>query len=612
MKKITTLLSALAISAIGFQAQAQINTYPYTEDFESGAGGWTANNTTNGSWALGLPAAAVINSAGSGANSWATNLTGSYSTNDDSWVESPVFDMRFLGSPEIQLNIWWEAENSWDGAVLQSSIDGGTTWQNVGADGDPNNWYNDNSINGAPGGSQEGWTGRNGGGSNGWVTATHALPGLSGSQNVKLRIAFGSDGSVTDDGFAFDDINITGIVITCPQPNSLTANNITSSSADLFWSEANTASLWNLEFDTAGFTPTGIPTAGGLTDTTYNATSLLPNTSYSYYVQADCGGGDSSDWSGPYTFTTPCVAFPAPFHEDFSSSSSSQSCWSVIDGNNDGEMWNMDNTANPLVGDEAAALNTDGNGGANDDYLISPTITLTGNENLRFSYRVRSSFEPNDFQVLVSTTGNLPINFTDTILALDTVDNVTYITDTISLSAYTGDVNIAFHVPAGGIDGWELFIDDIRVAEECTVPTAGVVSALTSSSAQLGWSTSGTAAQNWSIEYGPTGFTQGTGSIINGTSFNPHPLAGLTDGTTYDYYIISNCALGDKSAWAGPFSFTTYITGVGENAEISEVSIYPNPNNGVFTLNVNANNAKVNVMNTQGQVILSKNVLSKK
>ena len=47
---------------------------------------------------------------------------------------------------------------------LQSSIDGGTTWQNVGAKGDPNNWYTDNSINGAPGGqtaaTAEGWTGR--------------------------------------------------------------------------------------------------------------------------------------------------------------------------------------------------------------------------------------------------------------------------------------------------------------------------------------------------------------------------------------------------------------------------------------------------------------------
>jgi len=99
--------------------------------------------------------------------------------------------------------IWWNSEFSWDGTVLQSSIDSGATWQNVGAFGDPNNWYTDNTINGNPGGQQEGWTGRDatGNGSAGWVLARHDLTGLGGQSNVRLRIAFGSDGSVVDDGF---------------------------------------------------------------------------------------------------------------------------------------------------------------------------------------------------------------------------------------------------------------------------------------------------------------------------------------------------------------------------------------------------------------------------
>ena len=64
---------------------AQINSYPFLEDFESGDGGWVADNSTNGTWALGTPAGTIINSAASGANSWVTNLTGNYNSNENSF-----------------------------------------------------------------------------------------------------------------------------------------------------------------------------------------------------------------------------------------------------------------------------------------------------------------------------------------------------------------------------------------------------------------------------------------------------------------------------------------------------------------------------------------------
>ena len=42
----------------------------------------------------------------------------------------------------------------------------------------------------------------------------------------------------------------------------------------------------------------------------------MPNTTYDYWVQADCGNGDLSPWSGPNTFTTACGTFIAPL-DDF-------------------------------------------------------------------------------------------------------------------------------------------------------------------------------------------------------------------------------------------------------------------------------------------------------
>ncbi|MAC95923.1 MAG: hypothetical protein CMC96_10505 [Flavobacteriales bacterium] len=187
------------------------STFPYFEDFENGAGSWS-DGGTNSSWELGAPNGTVINSAYSGSNSWVTNLRGNYNNNEESYVVSPCFDFTSLSQPQIKMRIWVESENSWDGAVLQATKDGGQTWQKVGAFGDPNNWYNDNSITGLSNiePSEEGWTGVVGNnGTGAWVLAEHDLTGLAGEPSVELRIVFGSDGSInTYDGFAFDDVII--------------------------------------------------------------------------------------------------------------------------------------------------------------------------------------------------------------------------------------------------------------------------------------------------------------------------------------------------------------------------------------------------------------------
>jgi len=191
-----------------------VNSYPYQETFEGGQNGWTIDNSGNGTFAFGTPAKNTINSAGSGVNSFTTGGlgTGTYNVNEQSFVNGPCFDFTNLPANSwFSMRNWWNSENSWDGANLQISVDTGATWQNVGAFGDPNNWYNDNSISGGPGGSQEGWTGNAfNNGSGGWVWSKREIDSAYyGAPYVQLRVAFGSDGSVTDDGFAFDDFAIS-------------------------------------------------------------------------------------------------------------------------------------------------------------------------------------------------------------------------------------------------------------------------------------------------------------------------------------------------------------------------------------------------------------------
>lgn len=92
--------------------------------------------------------------------------------------------------------------------------------------------------------------------------------------------------------------------VTCPDPSALSASNITSSSADLSWTENGLATIWDIELGPLGFVPTGTPTTIGITSNPYSHAGLVPGTDYEFYVRSDCGGGDQSNWVGPFSFTT--------------------------------------------------------------------------------------------------------------------------------------------------------------------------------------------------------------------------------------------------------------------------------------------------------------------
>jgi len=40
------------------------------------------------------------------------------------------------------------------------------------------------------------------------------------------------------------------------------------------------------------------------TDLFFNLTGLTQNTEYQFYIQSDCGGGEMSNFAGPFSFTT--------------------------------------------------------------------------------------------------------------------------------------------------------------------------------------------------------------------------------------------------------------------------------------------------------------------
>lgn len=242
LKNMVIVFMFLSVSNAFAQCGTSISTFPYIEDFETSAA-WTSGGLTNSrgtvvnDWAWGTPNKPVINSAGSGQKCWVVGgLTGlTYGSGERSYIQSPCFDFTNLAHPYISFLAFWESEWKYDGAVLQSSTDGGTTWTNVGSVNDPTdclnaNWYNHNPISGlgtetltgttypALTTTTDGWCGniqstsgncQGGNGSGRWVLAKHCMSNLAGLPSVTFRFAFGAGTTCnTFNGFAIDSVSI--------------------------------------------------------------------------------------------------------------------------------------------------------------------------------------------------------------------------------------------------------------------------------------------------------------------------------------------------------------------------------------------------------------------
>ncbi len=200
----------------------------------------------------------------------------------------------------------------------------------------------------------------------------------------------------------------------CQVPSNLAVSGITTTSANLSWSLGFTETQWEVVIQAAN---SGIPTGSGIIvspTSTYPATGLTPDTAYEYYVRADCDATHVSSWVGPFAFRTTCNPFPTPFTETFDSTSSSKYCWTIVNANTDINFWNLNESADYPIGDEMAALNTATNGN-NNDWLITPTLTVHPNQRLRFKYKTLSPYYEEDLKVMLSTSGVAPAQFTTTL-----------------------------------------------------------------------------------------------------------------------------------------------------------------------------------------------------
>ncbi|MDP7437452.1 MAG: choice-of-anchor J domain-containing protein, partial [Candidatus Marinimicrobia bacterium] len=137
--------------------------------------------------------------------------------------------------------------------------------------------------------------------------------------------------------------------------------------------------------------------------------------------------------------------------------------WTVIDNDADGNQWlRYSDDAH----DGSVSMGVQFNSSGNDDWLITPQLTFTENSSVSFSFWARSLSANwlEDFNVMLSTTGNTISDFTTTLESV-TSTPISWTEYSYDLSAYSGQ-SFYLAVQCVSVDQFYLFVDDFEVTSD--------------------------------------------------------------------------------------------------------------------------------------------------
>ena len=120
-----------------------------------------------------------------------------------------------------------------------------------------------------------------------------------------------TDKSGTMGGFYIDDV-LVELIPTCQRPTNFRLKSLGDTYAGFGFSHAG-AIKYDIKYGISGFDVESAGTLLTITDTIFDVTGLIPNTSYDFYVRAYCSSSDVSGWSLCETYTTfevPVSEFP--------------------------------------------------------------------------------------------------------------------------------------------------------------------------------------------------------------------------------------------------------------------------------------------------------------
>ncbi len=333
-----------------------------------------------------------------------------------------------------------------------------------------------------------------------WIEEVLDLNAFAGSTALQIRFRAIHGGGWRGD-LALDDISVD-VKPPCPKPSAISVVSTGVADVTLDWVPGSGTS-WKVAYGAPGFHPDstvgsangpiGIMPAG---THPFTVTGVTAGTDYHFYVREACATvpGANSEWRGPASARTYCIAVTVPWTEDFDGRTFAYNtfdfCWKTIPASDSGAYkWGVltDNTGFSNTG--PSADHTTGVPGAgqyiytvgylglagNQAEIWTPLINISGitNPTLRFwkhfyGTHIDSFFVEADtgsgFQTIYQTHGPGP----------QTAQTDPWVKEQVDLNSFAGStaLRIRFRAIRGG--GWlgNLALDDIYVGACLNVHTA--------------------------------------------------------------------------------------------------------------------------------------------
>lgn len=372
-------------STFSFVRSGAVSSFPYHQTFESDNGGWFATGT-HSSWAWGAPSNAPISQTPEGTKAWMTSLSGSYTSNELSYFNTPCFDLdQFSGEAHISFQ-YYKHLNTGTHAWVEYSDDDGSTWTKLGGMGDGVEWYNDAS---------DYWKGQ----ATGWKYARMRLPmsSISNPEKVKLRFVFDAAAAVSA-GWAIDDFKLYEVIndvavlsVESPDENegtgqktvsALVVNNTEASLSNVpVKYQLNLGSVVSQSISSIASEDTVLVTFS-------QALNLSASGNHTLKVWAEQSNDNiATNDTASLAMTVEAVVASFPYYEGFESNNGS---WTT-NGTSSTWEWGAPNDAltnNAAHGEKCLATNLDGNVNLNElSYMNSPLFdfrSLTQNPVISF------------------------------------------------------------------------------------------------------------------------------------------------------------------------------------------------------------------------------------
>ena len=376
------------------------------------------------------------------------------------------------------------------------------------------------------------------------------------------------DGNRADIKVTFDNI----VMVACPAPVALTANNITVSGAEISWSEHGTANSWVFEYKKANDTD-WLPTA--TTNNPHTLSGLDANTVYNARVKSVCGLDVESNYSSVFTFRTECGAITigdGQWLENFNSYAQSAlpNCWKrTVPYDAYGNLYptvivESGSTSLLFSGSETQMIST--------PEFVEEMNTLEiefdlqrENTSLSGTFEVGVLSDPNDAStfVLIQDVTNLI-----------TVADGVYDRYTVSLaSAPAGYHYVAFRQVPVSYYHYRLDNIDLHRMPDCPKPTISSV-LVTSNSATVEFTENGSATE-WQYVISTSSATDPNTSDIFEISSNILEIEDLTPNTLYYFWVRSICGFDEYSLWvARTFRTACGAATVGDGRWLEDFNSY--------------------------------------